>query len=144
MDMNLDFEAFQDGALAFLLYFGMAAIVMIVFKYLYQMVTPYNEMRLIKDGCVPAAITLSAAMLGFAIPLYKAISQAASPFEFLAWALLAGVLQIVAFLVVRALFVKDLGARIERGEVSVAIYLGAVSITVGLLNSASMTYWPEA
>jgi len=142
--MNLDFQAFQDGALAFLLYFGMAAVVMIAFKLLYQLVTPYDEMKLIKDGCVPAAITLSAAMIGFAIPLYKSISQAASPVEFLAWAALAGVLQILAFLVVRALLVKDLAARIERGELSVAIYLAAVSITVGLLNSASMTYWPEA
>jgi putative membrane protein len=144
MNMNLDFQAFQSGALAFLLYFGMAAVVMIVFKFLYQLVTPYNEMRLIKDGCVPAAVTLSGAMLGFAIPVYKAISQAATPIEFLAWAVLAGVLQIVAFMIVRALLVKDLAARIERGEMSVAIYLAAVSVTVGLLNSASMTYWPAA
>jgi putative membrane protein len=144
MDMNLDWQAFQNGALAFLLYFGMAAIVMVVFKFLYQAITPYNEMKLIRDGCVPAAITFSAAMIGFAIPLYKAISQAASPLEFLAWAALAAVLQILAFMIVRALLVKDLAARIERGELSVAIYLGAVSITVGLLNSASMTYWPEA
>lgn len=143
MEMNLDFQAFQDGAIAFLVYFGMAAIVMVAFKFAYQAVTPYNEMRLIRDGCVPAAVTLSAAMIGFAIPLYKSISQAATPLEFLAWAALAGLLQIVAFLIVRALLVKDLAARIERGELSVAIYLGAISITVGLINSASMTYWPE-
>ncbi len=32
--MNLDLQAFQDGALNFLLYFGMAAIVLVVFKFL--------------------------------------------------------------------------------------------------------------
>jgi putative membrane protein len=137
--MNLDFDAFQQGALQFLLYFGMAAAVLIVFKFLYQLVTPYNEMKLIKDGCVPAGITLSAAMIGFAIPVAKSISQATTPLEFLTWAALAGVLQIVAFLIVRMLLVKDLAARIERGELSVAIYLGSVSIAVGLLNAASMT-----
>ena len=137
--MNLDFAAFQQGALQFLLYFGMAAAVLIVFKFLYQLVTPYNEMKLIKDGCVPAGITLSAAMIGFAIPVAKSISQATTPLEFLSWAVLAAVLQIVAFVVVRGLLVKDLAARIERGELSVAIYLGSVSIAVGLLNAASMT-----
>ena len=137
--MNLDFQAFQDGALQFLLYFGMAAIVLVIFKFVYQLVTPYNEMKLIRDGCIPAAVTLSAAMIGFAIPVAKSVSQATTPVEFLAWALLAGLLQIVAFAVVRGLLVKDLAARIERGEMSVAIYLGAVSIAVGLLNAASMT-----
>jgi putative membrane protein len=125
--MNLDFQAFQDGALQFLLYFGMAAVVLVVFKFVYQLVTPYNEMKLIRDGCVPAGITLSAAMIGFAIPVAKSISQATTPVEFLIWAALAGLLQIVAFVIVRSLLVKDLAARIERGELSVAIYLGSVS-----------------
>jgi len=137
--MNVDFDAFQHGALQFLLYFGMAAIVLVAFKFLYQLVTPYNEMKLIRGGCTPAAITFSAAMIGFAIPVAKSISQATTPLEFLIWAALAGVLQIAAFMLVRALLVKDLAARIERGEMSVAIYLGAVSIAVGLLNAASMT-----
>ena len=137
--MNLDFDAFQDGALQFLLYFGMAAAVLIAFKFVYQLVTPYNEMKLIRDGCTPAAITFSAAMIGFAIPVAKSLSQATTPVEFLIWALLAAVLQILAFVIVRAVLVKDLAARIERGELSVAIYLGSVSIAVGLLNAASMT-----
>jgi putative membrane protein len=96
-------------------------------------------MKLIRGGCTPAAITFSAAMIGFAIPVAKSISQATSPIEFLVWAALAGVLQILAFVIVRSLLVKDLAARIERGELSVAIYLGSVSIAVGLLNAASMT-----
>ena len=137
--MNFDSNAFLTAAGNFLLYFGMAAAVLIVFKFLYQLVTPYDEMKLIRDGCTPAAITFSAAMIGFAIPVAKSISQARTPLEFLIWAALAGVLQIVAFLVVRMLLVKDLAARIERGELSVAIYLGSVSIAVGLLNAASMT-----
>ncbi len=137
--MELDINAFFDGAKWFLAYFGMAAAVLIAFKFIYQMVTPYNEMKLIRDGCVPAAITLSAAMIGFAVPVAKSISQATNPLEFLSWAILAGVLQILAFVIVRGLLVKDLAARIERGELSVAIYLGAVSVAVGLLNAASMT-----
>lgn len=137
--MIFDTQAFMHGAGQFLLAFGMAAVVLIVFKFLYQLATPYNELKLIRGGCTPAAITLSGAMIGFAIPVAMALSQAVSPVEFLAWAALAGIIQIVAFLIVRSLIVKDLAARIERGELSVGIYLAAISITVGLLNAASMT-----
>ena len=137
--MMFDTQAFTDGALQFLLAFGMAAIVLIVFKFLYSLATPYNELKLIRGGCTPAAITLSGAMIGFAIPVATALSQAVSPAEFIAWAVLAGIIQIVAFLIVRALVVKDLAARIERGELSVGIYLAAISITVGLLHAASLT-----
>ena len=78
-------------------------------------------------------------MIGFAIPVAMSLSQAHSLAEFVAWAALAGIIQVVVFIIVRTLLVKDLAARIERGELSVAIYLASISIAVGLLNAASMT-----
>lgn len=137
--MEFDLQAFQGGAIRFLMAFGMAGIVLILFKYLYQLATPYNEGKLIREGSLCAAITLGGATIGFALPVAMALSQAVSPLEFIAWAVLAGIIQIVTFLIVRTLVVKDLAARIERGETSVAIYLAAISIAVGLLNAASMT-----
>ena len=137
--MNFDIQAFQDGALAFLLAFGSAGLVLIVFKYLYQFATPYNELKLIRDGNQCAALTLGGATIGFAIPVAMSMSQAHSLAEFFAWAALAGIIQIVTFIIVRTLVVKDLAARIERGEFSTAIYLASLSIAVGLLNAASMT-----
>ena len=59
---------------------------------------------------------------------------------FAAWAALAGVVQIVAALVIRMLVIKDVAHRIERGEVATAVYLAAVAIAIGLINAASMTY----
>ena len=134
-----DWEAFQEGALWFLLAFGAAAVFTILFKLLYQMVTPYEEKRLIREGNVAAAISLGGALIGFAIALSKALSQATSPAEFAVWAALAALIQILAFVLVRAVLVRDLAARIERGEVSTAVYLAAISISAGLLNAASMT-----
>ncbi|WP_166040991.1 DUF350 domain-containing protein [Sphingosinicella sp. YJ22] len=137
--MNFDIQAFQQGALAFLLAFGSAGLVLIAFKYLYQLATPYNELKLIRDGNQCAAVTLGGALIGFAIPVSMSLSQAHSLAEFVAWAVLAGIIQIITFIIVRTLVVKDLAARIERGEFSVAIYLASISIAVGLLNAASMT-----
>ena len=134
-----DVQAFTNGAVQFLLAFGVAGLLTLAFKYLYQMITPHNERRLIREGNTAAAITLGGALVGFALPVASALTQAGSLLEFVAWAVLAGIIQVVTFLVVRRLAVADVTARIERGETAVAIYLAAVSITVGLLNAASMT-----
>jgi len=134
-----DWGAFGEGAKWFLLAFGAAALVTVAFKIVYQIVTPYNEQKLIREGNLAAAITLGGALIGFAIALAKTIAQATSPAEFAAWAALAAIVQILVFVVVRTLVVRDLAARIERGEVSTAVYLAAISIAAGLLNAASMT-----
>jgi putative membrane protein len=134
-----DLEAFQTGALQFLLAFGTACLFTIAFKYIYQWTTPYEERRLIREGNVAAAVALGGALIGYALPVASALTQAHSLAEFAAWAVLAGVIQILVFLVVRRLVLADVSARIERGEVAVAIYLAAISISVGLINAASMT-----
>lgn len=135
----LDVEAFKTGAIHFLVAFGAAGLFTIAFKYLYQWTTPYDEGRLIRDGNVAASVALAGALVGYALPLASALSQAASLPEFAAWAALAALIQIVTFLVLRRLAVPDVAARIERGEVSIAVYLAAISIAVGLLNAAAMT-----
>jgi putative membrane protein len=73
------------------------------------------------------------------LPLTSALAHTASLPEFVAWAALAGVIQIVAFWIVRRLALPDVSARIERGEVSTAVYLLMISLAVGLLNAACMT-----
>ena len=57
----------------------------------------------------------------------------------MAWAALAGVIQIATFWIVRRVALPDVSARIERGEVSTAIYLFAISVSVGVLNAACMS-----
>ncbi|HEX8388313.1 MAG TPA: DUF350 domain-containing protein [Sphingomonas sp.] len=138
--MNLDFQAFLNGAGHFVLAFGLSALLLAVFKRLYQMSTPYDEARLIREGNNAAAIALGGAIIGFALPLASALTQTADPIEFVAWGVLAGVIQIVASLVVRRLIVRDMVERIEAGNVASALYLAATAVGVGLLNAASMTY----
>jgi len=131
--------AFTSGALAFLLAFLLAGVFALAFKLAYQAITPHNEKRLIREGNVAAAVALGGAILGYVIPLASVLSQTHSLAEFAAWALLAGVIQIVAFWTVRQAAMRDVSARIERGEVAAAIYLAAISLAVGVINAACMT-----
>ena len=134
-----DAEAFADGAFQFAIAFFTAGLFLLAFKLLYQALTPHRERELIAAGNPAAAITLGGALIGYVIPLATALTQTVSLAEFAAWAALAGVIQIVVFLVVRHLRFRDLSQRIERGEIAPALYLSSLSVAVGLLNAASMT-----
>ncbi len=140
MRTDVDWNGFVNGAGHFILAFGLAALFLAVFKRLYQISTPYDEARLIASGNNAAAIALGGAIIGFALPLASALTQTSNVLEFAAWALLAGVIQIVASLVVRRFIVRDMVERIEGGNVASALYLAATAVGVGLLNAASMTY----
>ncbi len=134
-----DVTAFQTGALAFLLAFVTAGVFTLAFKVIYQWITPYKERDLIRAGNSAAAIALGGALIGYVLPLASALSHTVSLLEFAAWATLAGVIQIIAFTVVRVVALPDVKARVEAGEVSIGIYMAGISISVGLLNAACMT-----
>jgi len=108
-----DWFTFQTGATAFIIAFAAAIAFFVAFKFIYQIVTPYHESSLIRQGNAAAAVSLGGALIGFVLPLASALSQTVSLPEFAAWALLAGVIQIVSFIVVSRLVYKNLAQRIE-------------------------------
>ena len=134
-----DWFAFQHGATAFIIACAAAIAFFVAFKFIYQIVTPYHERDLIRQGNAAAAVGLGGALIGYVLPLASALSHTVSRPEFAAWALLAGVIQIVAFVVVSRVVYKALAARIEAGEMAAGVYLASISIGVGLLNAACMT-----
>jgi len=134
-----DLTEFRIGATAFVIAFITAGLFTLAFKIIYQLVTPYRERALIRQGNVAAAVALGGALIGYVLPLASALAHTVSLAEFAAWAALAGLLQIVAFLVVRLVALPDVKARIESGEVATGIYLAAISLAVGLLNAACIT-----
>ncbi|MES2342446.1 MAG: DUF350 domain-containing protein [Pseudomonadota bacterium] len=134
-----DLYGFAASAVAFLIAFVAAGLFTLAFKVIYQWVTPYNEAKLIREGNTAAAIALGGALLGYVIPLASALSHTITLIEFCAWAALAGVIQIAAFTLIRMMVMKDVSARIERGEIAAGVYLMSISLAVGFLNAACMT-----
>ena len=88
-----DWFAFQTGATAFIIAFAAAVAFFVAFKFIYQLVTPYHESSLIRQGNTAAAVSLGGALIGFVLPLASALSQTVSLIEFAAWAVLAGVIR---------------------------------------------------
>ena len=137
--MTFDPMVFAAGALNFGLAFLAAGGFALIFKAVYRWITPHDEGALIRAGNSAAAVTLGGALIGYVIPLASALTQTHSLPEFVSWALLAGVIQISTFWLVRRIVLRDLSARIERGEVASAVYMMMISIAVGIVNAACMT-----
>jgi len=137
--MIFDPMAFLTGARDFALAFLAAGGFTLFFMALYRWITPHDEGALIRAGNPAAAITLGGAVLGYVIPLASALSHTVSLPEFVAWATLAGVIQFLTFFIIRMVALKDVSARIERGEIATALFVFAISISVGVLNAACMS-----
>jgi putative membrane protein len=127
------------GLPAFLLYFSTAVVAVVVYLFAYTFITPHKELALIRENCVPAAVSLGMSLLGFALPLASAIAHSANVIDCAIWALIALMIQLLAYFLIR-LMMPALGDRIAAGDLAPALWLGFVSLSAGVLNAACMTY----
>lgn len=126
------------AVLGFVLYLIGAVAIFSLFALVYTRLTPHAEFALIREGNTAASIALSGALIGFAIPVASVISHSISLLDFLAWALIASMVQLLVFGGV-SFVLKGLSRRIESGEIAAAVFVAAISISIGLLNAACMT-----
>ena len=119
----------------FLAYLGTAVGLTLVYMVVYMWVTPHDEIKLIRDNNSAASIAMVGSLIGFSLPLASAIANSAALVDCVIWGVIALVVQIVVFY----LPVPKISERIEKGEIASGIWLGAASLTGGLLNAACMT-----
>lgn len=127
-----------SGVPLFLLYLAVSAALLTVFLLLYLRVTRHDEIGLIRQGNVSAAVSLSGAMTGFCLPLAKALAQAATIPDLVIWAGLALLIQLAAYGVAN-LVVSGLSEKIEQNMLSAAVMAAGLSLTCGMLSAAAMT-----
>ncbi|MBA4348534.1 MAG: hypothetical protein C0415_00895 [Thermodesulfovibrio sp.] len=128
-----------SGLLDFALYFGSSVILVILFLAVYVRVTPYREFKLISEGNLAAAYSFSGALLGFAIPLASAVAHSVGLIDMIIWGMIAMFVQIITFFVVKTIF-PSIVSDIPSNQVSKGLFLGVVSLAVGILNAACITY----
>ena len=127
------------GLPAFLAYCLAALVLVSIFLAVYTRVTAHNEFALIRANVTAAGISLGMAMVGYAIPLSSAMRYAANVWDLMIWGLIALVVQIMVYFLVRVVF-PDLSQRIEQNEHAVAIFAGAAAVAGGTLNAVAMSY----
>lgn len=119
---------------AFAGYFATAVVLLAVFLALYLFVTPYNELKLICDGNVAAAVSLAGAMVGYALPIAVAVAVSHSLGAMIGWGVVASLVQLLAYVIAR-LAQPQLNLAIPQGKLASGIFLASLSLAVGILNA---------
>lgn len=117
----------------FFLYLGLGLAMLAGFTKLYVWFTPYSEPEGIAKGDLAPAIALAGAILGFTFPLIVASYVRSGVLGFLAWGILACMVQLLLFKLLYWLMPR----MIENNNVAVATCFAAASVCVGLINAAS-------
>ncbi len=113
-------------------------VILIVGVRLYMLVTPHDELTLIRAGNAAAALSLGGAIVAMALPLAFVLAFGISVVDILVWGVVTLVLQLIAFFLVDRLL-KDVSKRIEQGDMAAAILLVSVKLTTAMINAAAIS-----
>lgn len=126
--------------LNFCLYFFSSITLVISFAIVYMKITPLNEIELIKEGKIAPSLSFGGVILGFSIPLYSTIIHSISFLDMLKWALIASVIQIVAFLFIRKILFKNVEEDLKNNNIAIGFLMFIISVSIGILNASSISY----
>jgi putative membrane protein len=129
------FAGFDD----FLVYLGIAAVLLAVFVAIYVRITPYREIALIRDGNMAAAFSLSGTIIGMVLPLSSAVQNSVNLIDLGVWCTIALAVQLIVFIVAR-IALPNIVHDIPAGKQASGVFLGAISVAAGMLNAAAMSY----
>jgi putative membrane protein len=130
-------QSFLAGFPVLLLHFSVTIAMLAGGVMIYQWITPYHEMRLIRSGNTAAAVSLAGAILGLALPLAITMASSVGVWDIVIWGLVALLIQLITFRVVD-IILKDLPRRIENDEMGAAILVLAVKLAIGMINAAAI------
>jgi len=136
--MEAVLQSFVAGFPVLLAHSAVTLAILAVGIFLYIKITPYDEISLIRDGNTAAAISLSGAILGLAIPLSFSMASSISVWEVMVWGPVTLILQLIAYRFAD-MILRDLPERIIAGEVGPAILLVSIKLAVAAVNSAAVT-----
>lgn len=135
--MNLQF--FSEGLFAFASHFASALAFLFLFIAVYIRITPYKEIALIREGNTAAAASLSGAVLGYCVALASSVAHSIDLIDMLIWGSIALLVQLIAFFATR-LMLPDLIKDVPENKLASGIFLGAISLGMGILNAACQSY----
>lgn len=124
---------------AYVSYFTGSVILLALGLSVYAAVTPYREISLIREGNSAAAWSLGGTALGLATAIASAAAHSLDMLDMLIWAGIAVAAQLVSYLALGRI-IPGLRTGIEEDRQSFGIFLGAVSLAVGILNAGALTW----
>ncbi len=130
--------ALGRGLPELLLHFAVTLVLLAVGVTIYMAVTPFRERQLVEQGNAAGGTVLAGAIVALAIPLAAMLATSGALIDIVVWGVVALILQLLTVGVVSLVFFRQLGRRIESGNIAAALVLAATQLAVALLNAAVM------
>lgn len=128
------FDPVINSLPAFAAYFATSLGLLAVFIALYVFVTPYNELRLIREGNTAAAVSLAGAMVGYALPIAVSVAVSHNIAAMIGWGVVACAVQLLAYTLAR-FALPQVNHAIPQGKLASGIFLASLSLGIGILNA---------
>jgi putative membrane protein len=135
--MTPEMQAFAAGFPATLAHAFVSLVLLGLGAWVYVLLTPYHEIREIRDGNGAAAVSFGGVLIGLAIPLAFSLSASTSIGELALWGASVTAVQLLLFRLADFIF-KGLPQRVEDGEIPAAVLLVAAKIASALLIAAAV------
>jgi putative membrane protein len=131
-------ENYVPAILNYLLHLFTAAALVLAFFVVYTRVTPYDEVHLIREGNIAAALSLGGSLIGFSATIASSLVHTADYYQFAGWAFGAMVTQLLVWVVATRLLrmSKD---QIEANNCAFGGLLGAISLSIGIVNAGCIS-----
>ncbi|ASS73746.1 hypothetical protein CIG75_01325 [Tumebacillus algifaecis] len=140
-----------EGIVNFLIYLGVALPILGFGLFVFMITTPYKEYQLIAEGsqtddprkmaaAKAVAHDLGGKVIGLAIVLASAIFHSLNLVDLVIWGVLGTVFQVAVFYLLELVAPFKVVSEIPKGNVSVGIFTSRLSIAVGIMMAALISY----
>ncbi len=136
--MEAVWQSVVAGAPVLLLHVATALGILIVGTVIYVWMTPWEDLKLVREGNTAAGIALGGIILGLAIPIAACIPGAINHWDILFWGVVTLILQMITFKVLD-LILRGLPERIEAGEIGAAVVLSSAKLAVAAIVAAAVS-----
>ena len=128
-------EAFTTGFPVLVSHFVVAVLILLSGVFIYVKTTAWNDLELIRSGNLSASISLGGAFLSLSIPLSASLSASLSVPSIIIWGVTAVIIQLICDRLA-SLMIGDLSSRIKKNDVSAAVFILGIKLSVAMINSA--------
>jgi putative membrane protein len=115
-----------------------AGLLLFVFFLIYCRATPFDELTLIRQGNLAAALTLGGAMIGFSMTVASGLIHTDALPSFVGWSAGAAVIQLLTYVLVTRLLAMS-KQQIESNNVAFGVLLASISISVGAVSAGALS-----
>lgn len=136
--MDAIIQSIINGAPVLALHLVTAFAILVAGMGVYMWITPYEDLRLVREGNQAAAVALGGGFLGLAIPIAGTLAGSVTSLDILLWGLVTVVVQLICFKVVD-LVLRGLPQRIANGEMAAAIFLAFAKVSVGAIVATAVS-----